>query len=64
MFNAINHCKDNNIDITKDIKNEIKMLSEKLFNVYFYNGIPLNEITYLVKQDINNIIKGGYNEIF
>jgi len=40
------------------------MLSEKLFNVYFYNGIPLNEITYLVKQDINNIIKGGYNEIF
>ena len=59
MFNAIEHYKNHNIDIAEDIEKEMKILSEKLFNVYFYNGIPLKEITYLVKQDIINIIKGG-----
>jgi len=59
MFNAIEHYKNHNIDIAEDIEKEMKILSEKLFTVYYYNGIPLKEITYLVKQDIINIIKGG-----
>ena len=64
MFNAIEHCKDNNIDITKDIKNEIKILSEKLFNIYYYNGFPLQAITLLIKEDLDYIIGENLYEKF
>ena len=65
MFNAIEHCKDNNIDLgLDDFQTRIKTLSEKLFNIYYYNGFPLQAITLLIKEDLDYIIGGNLYEKF